>query len=404
MTVYVLDTNTTGSGLDILRSDKQKRVLVTDEPQKYARDLNYSFLEESAVVNNASFEDSMKTGKWPHGKAVCIISNSDSCLKKALEYSHLLDLPAPDPVVMELYMNKRQFRQKCRNLGLPSPRFKECFTPDEVFLALRNLTFPLVIKPTYGTGSIGVTLCNKPCDVEAATKSAFAYSRTESVLLEEFIYGPLYSAEIIVGLEGEITVLGFTNRELSPPPYFVETAYTFPVPLEDRFSLKLREQITKLHPSGTSMMMHVEFIIDLKTDNVVIVEVNPRVGGGMLSRMISENLQSSVFDIFISAWMQQPNVVTPDGHMESMSHFWIYARENGHIRFDKNRLDLMNLPCVYHQHLYVSPGDNVKKPRDFSGPLMSLLIKSSAPQFVQDTRKYLESYLTSEFVYETTDS
>lgn len=403
MTVYVLDTNTTGSGLDIIRSDKQKRVLVTDNREKYARDLNFSALQDSIVVDNAAFELSLNTGNWPHGKPTCIISNSDSCLKKAAEYSLLLDLPAPSPSDLDLYMNKHQFRQRSRLLGLPSPGFNECFTTDEALHAAGSMSFPLVVKPTYGTGSIGVTLCNEPHEVRAAAERALAYTRSESVLLEEFIYGPLYSAEIVIDVHGKITLLGFTNRELSPPPYFVETAYTFPVPLDNRFAQKLNEQIAKLHSSGSSMMMHVEFIIDLKKDNVVIVEINPRVGGGMLSRMISEKLRSNVFDIFISAWMQQPAAVPPSGHTESMSHFWIYASESGCVSFDEKKLDLLALPCVYHQHLYVKPGDRVEKPQDFTGPLLSLLIKSADPQLVQDTRKYLESYLTSEFNYETSD-
>lgn len=151
----------------------------------------------------------------------------------------------------------------CGKLGLPShsyeaalnasikPRMRACFakagvpSPDFVSLsknpssenglysaencirAAMTLGFPCVVKPADNMGARGCRLIRSEDEVVSAAENAVCHSRTETVILEQYMDGPEYSIDAIV-YDGTLTITGFADRHIFYPPYFIETGHTLP--------------------------------------------------------------------------------------------------------------------------------------------------------------------------------
>src|SRR5690606_20150308 len=71
--------------------------------------------------------------------------------------------------------------------GLNAPRsqsFSEQTLKQE---SVRELTFPVIVKPTDSSGSKGVVKVNVPDQLEEAASYAFSFSRKKRIVVEEFI-------------------------------------------------------------------------------------------------------------------------------------------------------------------------------------------------------------------------
>lgn len=133
------------------------------------------------------------------------------------------------------------------------------------------------------------TLAQKPLHQVSEARKANGV-----VLAEEFLVGPLVSVEAIT-YKGKTTILGITNRTLGSLPYFVEVSYSAPVNLGINFDSELKSIAQKLLGSlevdyGAA---HIEYI--LTKNGPILVEINPRLGGGMIEPMISESFNDDIY-------------------------------------------------------------------------------------------------------------
>ena len=383
--IYVLETTTTGSGLDIYfrRSRSGTSVLVTNDPQRYAKDINRDQIAKMKTISHAAFDLAVETGDWPFGMPTLVTSNSDAYLRKAAAVSKQLCLPAPAVKDLDLCMQKDRFRAVQKALGLPCPYFEAVAVSG--FVPPSSASYPLVCKPVVGTGSIGVKLCRTPDDLSAWVVELEEITSCAHVLLEEYIQGPLYSVEAVLQPNARPHIIGFTNRDLGPPPFFVETMYTFPVHLSDEVvgavRIALARLSTKLH---AATMAHMEFVIDARANRPVMIELNPRVGGGMLSRMISEACGTNIFDTYLSVWQQDIPATLPCSHSKALSHGWKYPAFGGVIADRLVHFDTEHNDNVLEFSWCVQNGDRVDVSKDFKGPICSLLVGADNSQLSAD--------------------
>jgi argininosuccinate lyase len=371
--IYILDTTTTGSGLDLYfrAALLNGAVLVTDDLTRYGRDINRARLSEVRTISPEMFETCLKQESWPLGAPTLVISNSDARLMDAAVISRRLGLPAPAPETLALMMEKDRFRRLQRDRGVPCPR-SDVLDADGSLPV--GITFPVVCKPARGTGSLGVRLCRAPEDVALWLEEIRSSPVQASALLAEaYIEGPLFSVEALFDPSTGIHVLGHTDRELGSPPYFVETSYAFPVAPPAAVEAALLGDLETLTSDlDDSFVMHAEYVVSTATGLPVIIEINPRVGGGMLSRMVSQALGIECFDLFLAAWRQAPVPPAPS-RLAGLCHSWKFAEESGSIasiaQADCVALD----PRILEYRWSRAVGDRVAPSRDYRGELLSVL-------------------------------
>lgn len=144
--------------------------------------------------------------------------------------------------------------------------------------------FPVIVKPTDRSGSAGVQLCYDQNEVEAAVLKASDLSFSKSVIVEEFVQGAEISVESF-SQDGRHRILVFTDKEVTPLPYFVEIGHHQPSKIQLVDGLENRcEQvaIAALNALGIQYgAAHTELLITPSGD-IVVVEVGARMGGDFI--------------------------------------------------------------------------------------------------------------------------
>ena len=231
-------------------------------------------------------------------KADGIISNSEPAMPIVTYVGNTLGLPSNDYETVLAMTNKFKFRSLLRDNGFNVPGFGIANTKDQALALFKELNKPVLIKPAASSGSRGVKKIYTAEQLEAAFDEALDYSRTDEVIIEEYIDNScsyLAAGDIFVQNEEVVFwgVMDSIRREPFPFNPFGEAypSAIAPDKIED-IKNEISLAVKKLHIRFSAI--NIEVIID-RNGKVCFVELNPRNGGNRIPEAL---LYSTGFDIF----------------------------------------------------------------------------------------------------------
>ena len=151
-----------------------------------------------------------------------------------------------------------------------------------VALIEKKIQFPLITKPTDNSGSRGIMIVENRERLLDALNYSFNSCRGDKVIVEEYMYGPEVSVEMIV-VASVPHVLQITDKLTSGPPHFVEIGHSQPTRLKKDDQKKIKDLAVKaalaigIHDGAA----HAEII--LTEDGPKMVEIGARMGGGCIT-------------------------------------------------------------------------------------------------------------------------
>lgn len=287
--------------LTAARAEGFHTVLVSNNPDRYrtvstAQKVYAEDLDEIIVADTNSVDEVVKdlapvsTDRGIAG----IMTVTDYNLTVVAEVAHRLGQLGLSPAAADQCRDKYLMREACAAAGVPSPARRHVTTESAARAAAVELGYPCVVKPMTESASIGVAFCR---NVEmvldafhriAASATNFrGQQRRPGVLIEEYLLGSEVSVEVVL-VNGHREVLGVTDKNLGPHPHFVETGETFPSMLSSQAraactSVALAALEAVSHDFGAA---HVE--VKLTAEGPRLVEVNGRIAGGEIGRLIRE--------------------------------------------------------------------------------------------------------------------
>lgn len=101
-----------------------------------------------------------------------------------------------------------------------------------------KIGFPCVVKPADNMGARGCRIIRDESEVQKASVTAARNSRTQTVIIEEYMDGPEFSIDALV-YDGTMTITGFADRHIFYKPYFIETGHTMPSSVDQRMKHEL---------------------------------------------------------------------------------------------------------------------------------------------------------------------
>ena len=113
-----------------------------------------------------------------------------------------------DENVVQLTRDKRTFKSLCEKYGVPVPR-EFCANGTLTEEDLRNVRYPVIVKPADYGGRFGITVCGSEAELTAAVEKALASSENKTVVVEEFVTG-IEMCSIYNMSDGEV-VLAFVD-------------------------------------------------------------------------------------------------------------------------------------------------------------------------------------------------
>ncbi|MER8428308.1 lyase family protein [Mesorhizobium sp. M1403] len=362
-----VESNTTGTGELLM---KRARVLGF-EPYLVTRNpARYPFLKGSVaevIEAETGSPDDLIGVAAKLGRLVGVYSSSDYFVGAASRVATAIGLPAANPEAIATCRNKWKQAAELQRQSIAIPETRLATSVRDVEHILGQATLPVVIKPVSGSGSSGVRLC----DSAAAAIEAFESARdvlvdqvdlaSPEILIQQYVEGKEYSAEIIA-YDGTLHCLGILAKHKGPPPCFVEVGHDFPAPLPER-SLKELASFATGAVSALGLELgpaHVEFVISER--GPVIIEVNPRLAGGMIPVMLSHALGTSILDMVIRLYAGE-GFTPPRASARAGAIRFRLAHISGklkHLGFSRD-----SEPAVAEAGLLKSEGGEVKINGDF---------------------------------------
>ncbi|MDP5274864.1 ATP-grasp domain-containing protein [Chengkuizengella axinellae] len=376
--IVIVEATTSGSGLEVVKSACETGLyvsFVSKDPQRYMKGEEESSIlkkVENLITADSNSVSALKvTIKQLNELHTVdgIICLTDGHIETVSRVARDLSLNFMNPEAVSIARNKDQTRLVCEENRIPIPKFQIVDDVETACEIAKKWGYPCIIKSSRGTGSAQVFLCRN--QEELLSKFSIIHEKKELtsglILLEEFVCGPLYSIEGIT-YDGKTTFLGITDRMMGALPHFVEIADSFPVQLEPNMFEKVKKVIGKLHEAiGVDYgMTHTEFI--LTENGPVIVEMNPRLGGGMIGPMISESYDIDIYKQIINIAIGKAPII-PDNPIAGASEYFIYSTREGVVSQIKGEELAKKYPGVQKVVITAKSGDMITSPTDFRGEI-----------------------------------
>ncbi|CAH2405057.1 ATP-grasp domain-containing protein [Mesorhizobium escarrei] len=195
------------------------------------------------------------------------------------------DLPGPNPTSIERCCEKFTQRQLLAEASVPVPAYRLAANAADIKSAAAEIGLPVVLKPAVGAGSCGVRLCRNLDELTEHTTYLLGerhiWRSSPGILVEEFVQGPLYGANI---MGNEVFTIG--AAEFGPPPYFVFRKITHPAPLTEKEHQRIADvSLSCLRALGLDWgPKNIEFRWTKR--GPVVIEVNPRLTGGVGPQLV----------------------------------------------------------------------------------------------------------------------
>lgn len=176
--------------------------------------------------------------------------------------------------------NKYLMRNAFMAAGVPCPKYKMVKSVDEAKDI--NWDYPMIVKPSDRSGSLGVTKVLNHEEMNSAIERAISVSFKKEAMVEEFIEGREISVEFI-SYKGKHYPLQITDKVTTEAPYFVELEHHQPSTLSDEMFTKIYAITrTALDALGlTNGASHSEYKIT-KDGRIAVMEIGGRMGGDFI--------------------------------------------------------------------------------------------------------------------------
>lgn len=178
--------------------------------------------------------------------------------------------------------NKYLMRNAFSSAGVPCPQYAMVNDVSQLETTGLNLAFPVIVKPSDRSGSLGVTKVESVETLKNAVEKALECSFKHQVMIEEFIEGREISVEFI-SYKGRHYPLAITDKVTTEAPHFVELEHhqpsTLPASAYEEIYAITRRALDAL--GVTDGASHSEYKITAD-GRIAIMEIGARMGGDFI--------------------------------------------------------------------------------------------------------------------------
>lgn len=184
-----------------------------------------------------------------------------------------------------------------------TPKF-EVFRPTDLWkLHIRNnFHFPLIVKSPVSNGSKDVYLVKSKFELKKAMENIIHLYPSHNILLEEYLDGPQYLVEVLV-YKGIVNIVAIIKQEITPQKKFIVTGYEILLNFEEDLYKKLcnaaKSIIRNLGVKNAACHFEFRYV----NGSVKLVEINPRISGGAMNRMIEEAFGTNLVEEVIKLYL-----------------------------------------------------------------------------------------------------
>ncbi|MDM5328180.1 ATP-grasp domain-containing protein [Neobacillus sp. CF12] len=292
--IVFLGTNKTGSSYEGIKAAKRlgyETILLTNRTIFVEEREDYIEIDDVRLINMSDTDEILSaiTNLIVEGKKVdCFISFLDEYVYLAAMLTNFICHTPLTFEPLKIMSDKISTRKYLAGKSY-TPFFKVLSSPEKIDNEVNELKdqFPLIIKSPQSNGSKDVILVENGWGCKKAVKQLHRKNSELPILIEEYLEGPQYLVEVVV-FQSTITIAAIVEQDVTKGERFIITGYSISPELTLEQLPGLKETVYSIIEdfqvrNGTC---HLE--IKLTKKGWKLIEINPRMAGGAMNRMIEE--------------------------------------------------------------------------------------------------------------------
>ena len=260
---------------------------------------------------------------------------------------------------VRILAEKNLFRNLLQKQGLNCPKNVTVENYENELDEIRELTFPIIVKPTDSSGSKGVTFIKDHKQIFDAIQYALKFSRSKKAILEEYIdntYGDLHGDGFVLDGKLAFCALGdhLYSTGLNP---FNPCGTLWPTRISDSYLARIKNDVEKIIiASGfKSGPVNIEARIN-QEGKPYIMEIGPRNGGHFVPQAIQYatgfNMVEATLDMLCNN-----EVIIPSDLGYYSTYYALHSNVSGIL--SEISLSKEITPYIKEFHQYRFPGDKI---------------------------------------------
>ncbi len=314
-TIIFVETTKSGSSREAIKAAEQLgyfTVLLTErksfvDQRKEFDDVHQMIFMQQITEENIRSEIKKLEGQ---GKIIMtIISFVDPFVSIAARLSNEFCHSEISVLPIEVMEDKTKTRKALKN-NATTPKYSIYKPSDQLktFIKSDNQTFPAVVKSPVSKASKDVYLVDNQMEMENIMKKFLRFYPLQKILVEEYLVGPQYLVEVLVH-NGEIHIIAIVKQDITKKTRFIVTGYEIQLADDEHLHRTLIDAVTSiikdLKVTNTACHLEIRYV----NGNWKLIEINPRISGGAMNRMIEEaygiNLVKETLKLYLGF---EPNV------------------------------------------------------------------------------------------------
>ncbi|MDM1466508.1 ATP-grasp domain-containing protein [Myroides odoratimimus] len=300
---------------------------------------------------------------------------SDPSIPVATYVSEKLGIGINPFTCVEVFSDKDFFRKFLVANNFNAPRNVVITKDSNYSQNIKELKFPIIVKPTDSSGSKGVVKVNDLSLLEDAITYAFSFSRNQKLIAEEFIEsnGHQFHGDGFV-VNGKLVFHSIGdhhyNEKINP---FVPFSTSWPtIKSKDELDLVVKEVSNIIEKSGyINGPINIEARIDVE-GKVYIMEIGLRSGGNFVPQIIHHSTGFDMVDATLSGLMKKEILVPKESVSKYSAYYVIHSGVEGTLQQIVIDDEISSSIIQFHQ--YIQKGELVKSFQGSNAAVGLLLI------------------------------
>jgi len=302
----------------------------------------------------------------PFDAILCLI---DIRITEAARLAERLNLRFLNPKSAVAMRDKFTVRTILASKGIRQPEFALATDNQQLRATIENMGLPALIKPSdgYGSQNIAVFLTEDdlnplldPLDdyLPCHTDYGFGVKANDRLLIERYISGQLVGCDTLTQ-NGKHIMLGINEKLMYPPPSSAIKGGYFP---SKRYETdKIQDYVFSILNAldFNDGVAHTEIL--LSQEGPLLVEVNPRLVGAKIPRLLNlalgRSIHADVIDLHLGKPLSERSYQSGYGFAVSR---WIIADVTGSL--EDVIIPPISSPSIRHVEILKKPGDSVSYP------------------------------------------
>lgn len=307
-TILFIDTKKSGSCREAIKAANRLgylTVLLTESSNFMAQRKDFSDVSQMIYLEKITenhIRTEFKRLKQQGRIILAIVSFMEPFVSLA---AHLMNELCKSDISEEAFkkMEDKTVTRNSLQKNSTTPNYEVFLPTDELdHFINRGYSYPQIVKSPVSRGSKDVYLVQNKFELNNKMKKISNLYPNQKILIEEYLDGPQYLVEVLVR-KGDLYIVAIVKQDITKKMKFIVTGYEVQLDLEEHLYKSLYEAVESiLKDLGvTNAACHLE--VRYVEGNWKLVEINPRVSGGAMNRMIEEAFGINLVEETIKSYL-----------------------------------------------------------------------------------------------------